>query len=351
MDKSSLSENAKITPNNTTMKFELSPKMKPLATVQSSLPHQYKKYELPGSISEYTEGPFGSILWQHMTTEYYTISQQQFFIDRKIRLYPYAPRATVALNCMLRGNLNCILQGAGRVPLIENKYALYYIPAAIKHVAFFSKGYYETIDFELEESYLRFFVKDHPDLSPLYQAMLDGSDTGKQLKFSSINIQIMESITKIRDAKPELPGHRIYVQSRINDIMLQYLQDLQFQSNEDKTIHDRRYALIHEISNYIRVNIGSLPPVATLAELNNIHITTLQKEFKKHTGSTIQDFINNQKMELAIKLLVETNKSIGDIAEMLGYSDSPAFSKAFKARYVLAPGEYRNKCENGTAKD
>lgn len=331
------------------MKFELSPKMSTMASVQNYLPQKYKKYELPGAIPEYTEGPFGSILWQQLKTEYYTICQQQFFIDREIRLYPYAPKPTVSLNCMLRGNLTCILQGVGRVPLIENKFALYYLPA-IKHVAFFKKGYYETINFELEEAYVHYFVKDYPNLEPLYEALRQESDTGIQLDSSNINIHIVESITKIRDANPQLPGHRIYVQNRISDIVLQYLQGVQFKNSNQTSTQERRYALIQEISNYIKGNILSLPPISTIADLNKIHITTLQREFKKHTGTTIHDFINEQKMELAVKLLVETKKSIGNIADTLGYSDSPAFSKSFKARYKLAPGEYRNKWESNATK-
>lgn len=48
-------------------------------------------------------------------------------------------------------------------------------------------------------------------------------------------------------------------------------------------------------------------------------------------------------MEYAAKQLTETDISIGEIAELVGYSKQTKFTKAFKAYYDVTPSEYRKR--------
>lgn len=42
-------------------------------------------------------------------------------------------------------------------------------------------------------------------------------------------------------------------------------------------------------------------------------------------------------------LLRTTRMNTGDVAQHCGYGDLPAFSKAFRRKYGLSPGEWRNE--------
>lgn len=48
-------------------------------------------------------------------------------------------------------------------------------------------------------------------------------------------------------------------------------------------------------------------------------------------------------MEQAAKLLLETDLTIGAIAERLGYSDTSNFGHAFRAGMKTSPSDYRAK--------
>lgn len=333
------------------MKFDVSSKMRAQVEVTHILPEKYEKYRLPGAETEFTRGPFGFFIWQHYDTAYYTISQQHFMIASKVCLYPNVRKATVAINCMLRGDLFCKLQGKGRVPLIAGKYALYYIPPQIRNIAYFSKGIYETIDFEMEEEYLRYFAQDHPLLQEVYERFLRADDEGMQLNLSNINMNIREQISKIRASDPESPGHRIYVQNRISDILLQYLQDLQTMESTDTLVLGRHSKIVEDVAQYIKQNIGQKLLVSQLATENNIHLITLERAFKKSTGKTVQEFITDQRMEISTSLLSETNLPINEVANRVGYLDTAHFSKNFKSKFLITPSQFRKKWKDTSGGD
>lgn len=62
---------------------------------------------------------------------------------------------------------------------------------------------------------------------------------------------------------------------------------------------------------------------------------------KKETGRTASDYIRQKTMELAKDLLNHLDKSIGEIAYLLGYQYPQYFSRAFKKAVGCTPNDYR----------
>ncbi|MGO4339905.1 AraC family transcriptional regulator [Labrys sp. KB_33_2] len=60
-------------------------------------------------------------------------------------------------------------------------------------------------------------------------------------------------------------------------------------------------------------------------------------------GTSFRLIINRMRMEQAAKLLLETDLTIGAIAERLGYSDTSNFGHAFRAGMKTSPSDYRAK--------
>lgn len=70
--------------------------------------------------------------------------------------------------------------------------------------------------------------------------------------------------------------------------------------------------------------------------------------FKKHFKKTPHDYLMNLKFEHATYLLLNTDTTIADIADKLGYSSSAAFYTAFKKVYGVTPHEYKKKLQAST---
>ncbi|MGO4498336.1 response regulator [Paenibacillus sp. 2RAB27] len=63
--------------------------------------------------------------------------------------------------------------------------------------------------------------------------------------------------------------------------------------------------------------------------------------FKKSTGSTFNDYLRQERIRAAERLLCETNRPVTWIANAVGYGDSKYFSQIFYEQTRLLPSEFR----------
>lgn len=82
----------------------------------------------------------------------------------------------------------------------------------------------------------------------------------------------------------------------------------------------------------------SLNTIAGLLNVSSSYFSTL---FKKETGSTLTEYINNRRIKHAKYLLETTKLQIQTIAQHCGIMDVHYFSKVFKKKTGMTPKEYR----------
>ena len=80
-----------------------------------------------------------------------------------------------------------------------------------------------------------------------------------------------------------------------------------------------------------------------MAELLFMSRPYLSRKFKEETGESLTDFILYEKTEEAKRLLRYSDKPITAISPYLVFSSPSHFSRVFKARVCIMPGEYREK--------
>ncbi|MEG1312247.1 MAG: helix-turn-helix transcriptional regulator [Romboutsia sp.] len=72
----------------------------------------------------------------------------------------------------------------------------------------------------------------------------------------------------------------------------------------------------------------------------NISNSKLHLLFKSNMNSTAKTYINNLKLKKSKDLIKESNHTIGEISEILGFNSVHYFSKKFKKTYGFSPREY-----------
>ncbi|HHT53656.1 MAG TPA: AraC family transcriptional regulator [Clostridiales bacterium] len=63
--------------------------------------------------------------------------------------------------------------------------------------------------------------------------------------------------------------------------------------------------------------------------------------FKKHMGENLTDYITKKRIELAARLLVETDLSAEQVSERVGYKSKPQFYNTFTKYMNTTPRQYR----------
>lgn len=68
-----------------------------------------------------------------------------------------------------------------------------------------------------------------------------------------------------------------------------------------------------------------------------------QKMFARYAGINYKDYLQNIRLEHAVKDLENTDKQIVDIAFDHGFANSKAFTNLFRKRYGMLTSEYRKQ--------
>ena len=86
--------------------------------------------------------------------------------------------------------------------------------------------------------------------------------------------------------------------------------------------------------------------MSEIAEYVGLNPEYLTKLFKKNTGSTLKEYIVNEKMESAKILLATTTLPVTLISSHVGYGNYSNFTRSFKHLAGCTPMEYRKMSQN-----
>ncbi len=98
-----------------------------------------------------------------------------------------------------------------------------------------------------------------------------------------------------------------------------------------------------QLKNHIDQNLGRLVSGKELAGVIFRSPDYCQKLFKKEYGMTPYAYQLDRKMTRAKMLLANTQMSVGEIGESLGYTDLHYFSNIFEAKVGMRPTAYRKR--------
>lgn len=111
------------------------------------------------------------------------------------------------------------------------------------------------------------------------------------------------------------------------------------------TVDDVQGVSVDEIVNYVNDNYIGKITINELAFLFRTNRSTLCREFKKATGCTIIEYVNNKKISEAKARIENSNKTFTEISEELNFDSIHYFTRLFKQITGLSPKEYRKSVQ------
>jgi AraC family transcriptional regulator len=84
-----------------------------------------------------------------------------------------------------------------------------------------------------------------------------------------------------------------------------------------------------------------------VALASGVHPTHLARAFRRHTGSTIGEYVRKLRVERARALIESNEMPLGQIAAECGFSDQPHLTRTFKQHTGLTPAKYREGFRKG----
>jgi AraC-like DNA-binding protein len=141
---------------------------------------------------------------------------------------------------------------------------------------------------------------------------------------------------------PLSPG---FVSVALAELMLFITRCKNYEENVIKEI-DVNNRIMQEVATYIYNHYSERLILEDVAKKFNLSRSYLSKKFKSVTGFGFKEYIINVRIQHACELLLNTNKSITDIAFECGFNDSNYFGDAFRRTKGISPNKYRKNKEH-----
>ena len=103
---------------------------------------------------------------------------------------------------------------------------------------------------------------------------------------------------------------------------------------------------INKIFNYIKINYKDKVYLEEASNLIYMTKPSFCRYFKKHTGKRFTEFLNEYRINNALKLLAQTEMDIKNICYECGFNNFSHFNRLFKNTLNLTPSEYRKKIDS-----
>src|SRR5690606_9634225 len=101
----------------------------------------------------------------------------------------------------------------------------------------------------------------------------------------------------------------------------------------------RRMALVYD---YILENFDKKLSLEELSELINVSPATFCRLFKKSMNMNFTDFVTEVRIGHACKLLMDSDRSIGEVCYLSGYNHMTHFNQKFKQLHEETTKQYTN---------
>ncbi len=180
---------------------------------------------------------------------------------------------------------------------------------------------------------------EKPELTRI-RSLLKRSSRG--IKFNSVNARELEN--KFLNLVSEEPFNRLIS-------LLSILQELATTDEYEllagagfthslSTVESER---INTIYNYIKENF--LGPITLKGAADQVSMSreSFCRFFKKTLNKTFFEFLNEYKVNLACKMLIDTDLSVSEIAYNTGYNNPTFFHRQFNKFMTMSPSQYRKE--------
>jgi transcriptional regulator GlxA family with amidase domain len=104
-----------------------------------------------------------------------------------------------------------------------------------------------------------------------------------------------------------------------------------------------RDAVIERCQQWAAMHYTHESPVSAMAALTGLAERTFKRRFQQATGMSPLDYVHTVRLEEAKQMLESGTLSIEAVAQEVGYQDSAFFSRLFRRKTGLTPGQYRKR--------
>lgn len=198
---------------------------------------------------------------------------------------------------------------------------------------------YQVFDVHIPLSLLDKYAGESKTLDKFINNIHSGRSSVLDTNGIAIRGELMRTIHDMRNCRFEGLTRRIYLESKVYELIALLHEGLNTKRN-DKLIK-KDLDKIHQAAALINDNLENPLTILELAKVVGMNQTKLKEGFKDVYNNTIFGYLQQLRMIEARKYLLNTDLSIQEIGNLVGYQHMSNFSAAFKKINGVSPLKMR----------
>jgi AraC-like DNA-binding protein len=137
---------------------------------------------------------------------------------------------------------------------------------------------------------------------------------------------------------------RFYLESKSLELLTVYLDQYKNEKNRKDTFSWNSYDIkqIGQAREWILHHLDQPITIRLICKTIGMNDFKLKKGFRELLGTTVFQFVREQRLAKAHQLLLSSDMNITEVALAVGYLNPSRFTAVFKARYGITPTQYRS---------
>ncbi|CAM4348392.1 AraC family transcriptional regulator [Zobellia nedashkovskayae] len=142
------------------------------------------------------------------------------------------------------------------------------------------------------------------------------------------------------------PSKDFFVDNMLRELIIRILQTNERKIYSSSTLQLNSNSRLATVIRYIREHLHEPLNIVELSNKACLSPSHFHRVFKTELGISPIEFINNERIKLAVSLLQDPKRSIKNVYLQCGFENRSYFNRVFKARQHLSPSEYQAKAMN-----
>lgn len=248
----------------------------------------------------------------------------------------------IEINHCKKGRYECEFQNNKLIYMGEGDFAVNLYSNQIRQASFplgFYQGITVVIDMPKAAAHINSLMDDVSiDLYTLRQKLCDKGDCF----YLRANETIEHIFSELYHVDTEI---RLgYFKVKILELLLLLGSNKIMAAREPKKYYEKKLVeLVKEAQHYLVYNVGDHITIETLVAKYGVSRTLFLNCFKEMYGLPLYSYMKEYRMNAAAVMLLQEEKDISVIANLLGYQSASKFAFAFRDIFGLSPSEYRKR--------
>lgn len=155
--------------------------------------------------------------------------------------------------------------------------------------------------------------------------------------------KMADSVNELLSGTMDVTTFKLFAEGKALELLTHFLLTLEEQDEQWGANRLPSAILLHSAKTLLTQNYLDPPGIDELCRAVGLSRSALTQGFKSRFGETVCEYVQRQRMEKARQLLADSQFSIEQVAELVGYRDPGSFRKIFQRHFGMLPRNYKAK--------